>query len=120
MSGFNMIHLVLFLCGKKAVERSNTKWNLLIRSNEVVSGRLKKNIEKKLLQPRSTPIFFLPQSKNIFLRKVLKYPLSWSGEPLSGLLYDAGSKLDLISFKKESIEGELICHKRFICNYSSY
>ena len=40
----------LFLWNK-GLECSSTPWNLLIRSNEVVSGRLKKNIEKKVLRP---------------------------------------------------------------------
>lgn len=93
----------------KGLERSVTPWNLLIRSNEVVSGRLKKTIEKRISQSCSKPVLYLPQLKIIFLKKVLKYPLIWSGEPFSGLLYSPVLKSNLSTIMKGSLEGELIC-----------
>jgi hypothetical protein len=69
------------------VKESKTRWNLLIASNEVVTGRLKISIENKIKNNSSTEKLFKINKKVIFLKKVLKYPLEWICEFPSSLVF---------------------------------
>lgn len=71
---------------ERGLEESRTPWNLLILSQEVVTGKLKRVVEEHIKSDNASAIF-LPSRKIIFLRKVLKYPLMWPGEFPSCLLY---------------------------------
>ncbi len=72
---------------KKGIKQSKTQWNLLITSNEVVTGRLKNYIEHQINSGADVEQLFKVRKKIIFLRKVLKYPLVWHDEFPSSLIF---------------------------------
>ena len=72
---------------EEGIKQSKTQWNLLISSREVVTGRLKSSIEKQSKNNYETGELFNFRKKIIFLKKVLKYPLVWSDEFPSCLIF---------------------------------
>ena len=72
---------------EQGLAASNSKWNLLITSNENVTGHLKNSIESKIKAKHTTDTLFKIKKKVVFLKKVLKYPLEWSSELSSCLIF---------------------------------
>ena len=60
---------------KRGLKESKTTWNLLITSNEIVAGQLKRSIENNIKYLPTTKELYKLKKKVIFLKKVLKYPL---------------------------------------------
>ncbi len=72
---------------KKGINESKTQWNLLITSDEIVTGQLKNSIENQVKNSPDTEELFNIRKKVIFFKKVLKYPLLWSDEFPSSLIF---------------------------------
>jgi heptosyltransferase III len=72
---------------KKGVMQSKTQWNLLITSNEIVTGRLKIAIENQIKNNPGLEELFKLNKKVIFFKKVLKHPLEWACEFPSSLVF---------------------------------
>ena len=72
---------------EKGIQKSKTQWNLLITSNEIVTGQLKNSIESQVKSYPKTEEIFKIRKKIIFLKKVLKYPLVWPDEFPSSLIF---------------------------------
>ena len=62
---------------EQGIAASKTKWNLLITSNEIVTGHLKNSIESQIQDQQKTDKLFKIKKKVVFLKKVLKYPLEF-------------------------------------------
>jgi ADP-heptose:LPS heptosyltransferase len=77
----------IFQLWERGIKESKTRWNLLITSNEVVTGRLKISIESQIKNNPNTEKLFKINKKVIFLKKVLKYPLEWACEFPSSLVF---------------------------------
>jgi heptosyltransferase III len=77
----------IFQLWEIGIKESKTRWNLLITSNEVVTGRLKISIESQIKNNPNTEKLFKINKKVIFLKKVLKYPLEWVCEFPSSLVF---------------------------------
>ncbi len=82
---------------KRGLEESKTPWNLLITSNEIITGHLKRSVQNQIKNIPTVEELYKFKKKVIFLKKVLKYPLEWPAEFPSCLIYipQAGS----LSFK---------------------
>ena len=72
---------------KRGLRESKTQWNLLITSNEIVTGKLKKSVENQIKNIPTTEELYKFKKKVIFLKKVLKYPLTWPAEFPSCLVF---------------------------------
>ena len=72
---------------KRGLKESKTQWNLLITSNEIVTGQLKRSIENHIKTIPTTEKLYKFKKKVIFLKKVLKYPLEWPVEFPSCLIF---------------------------------
>ncbi len=72
---------------EQGLASSETKWNLLITSNEIVTGQLKNSIETKIKDQLTTDKLFKIKKKIVFLKKVLKYPLEWPIDLSSSLVF---------------------------------
>jgi ADP-heptose:LPS heptosyltransferase len=72
---------------KRGITESKTHWNLLITSNEIVTGQLKKSVENQIKNISTTKKLYKFKKKVIFLKKVLKYPLEWPAEFPSSLIF---------------------------------
>jgi len=88
----------------------NAPWVLLIRSNEIITGQLRKSIAEKIKTNGNNPCQHPLKSTIIFLKKRLKYSLDWyDGQP-SCLTYLPKNVVTIQSLKKTKVafEGELI------------
>ena len=56
---------------QQGISASKTKWNLLITSNEIVTGHLKKSIEDQIKTQQTSENIFSIKKKVVFLKKVL-------------------------------------------------
>ena len=72
---------------EQGLAESKTQWNLLITSNEIVTGHLKNSIENQIKTKPTTEKLFRMKKKVVFLKKVLKYPLEWPAEFPSCLIF---------------------------------
>lgn len=93
------------------IGESTTPWNLLIRSNEIVTGQLRKSIVEKIAIRTEAPCAFPLPLTTVFLRKRMKYPLRWTGMAESRLIYSsatASGNIDKIQIVLHRFEGELI------------
>ena len=72
---------------KRGLKASKTQWNLLITSNEIVAGQLKRSVENQIKNIPATEELYKLKKKVIFLKKVLKYPLEWPAEFPSCLIF---------------------------------
>ncbi len=77
----------IFQMWKQGLAASKTQWNLLITSNEIITGHLKNSIENQIKTKPTTEKLFRIKKKVVFLKKVLKYPLEWPAEFPSCLLF---------------------------------
>ncbi|MFQ5672912.1 MAG: glycosyltransferase family 9 protein [Nitrospinales bacterium] len=87
---------------EEGVRHASYPWVLLLRSNEVVTGRLKKTIRERVGVPVTGPVAFpLPQT-TVFLKKRFKYPLAWSDFEPSRLLFAGGQLAELKSLPRKA------------------
>ena len=85
------------VCTKKAhttksrwesgLNQTNTPWALLIRSNEVVTGQLRKIITDKIKTCEENPYTYTLPLTMVFLKKRLKYSVDWHDSQLSSLVH---------------------------------
>ena len=97
---------------EEGLSKSKTKWNLLITSNEIVTGELKNSIENQIISKPTTEKLYKIKKKVIFLKKVLKYPLEWPCQLPSCLIFsphEEARSLKLIDHKNSPyLQGELV------------
>ena len=97
---------------EQGLASSETKWNLLITSNEIVTGKLKKSIESKIKNQLTTDKLFKIRKKIVFLKKVLKYPLEWPIDLPSSLVFIHHKDNFILKAKtsdqSQHLQGELI------------
>ena len=88
----------------------NKHWVLLIRSNEIVTGQLRKTIVQKIKTSETTSCQYALPLTSVFLKKRLKYPLDWDDSKLSCLVYRSKETRTLDQFlsKHTHFDGELI------------
>ena len=88
----------------------NTPWVLFIRSNEIITGQLRKSIAEKIKINGNNPCQHPLKSTIIFLKKRLKYSLDWYDCQPSCLTYLPKNVVTIQSLKKIKVafEGELI------------
>lgn len=97
---------------QQGISASKTQWNLLISSNEIVTGHLKKSIENQIkTQPTSEKLFNI-KKRVVFLKKVLKYPLEWPAEFPSCLIFipqkNSFTLEEKSQYKNVFLSGELL------------
>ncbi|MEE9258055.1 MAG: glycosyltransferase family 9 protein [Nitrospinaceae bacterium] len=94
------------------IRQAETSWFLLIRSNEIVTGQLRKSIMEKTGNPCESPTSFLLPRTMVFLQKRLKYPLEWTGLHSSRLVFAPSGSipagLQEMREARHPFEGELI------------
>jgi ADP-heptose:LPS heptosyltransferase len=97
---------------EQGLASSETKWNLIISSNEIVTGHLKNSIESKIKDQLTTEKLFKIKKKIVFLKKVLKYPLEWPTDFSSCLVFIHHKDNFILKAKPPSksplLQGELI------------
>ena len=88
----------------------NTPWVLLVRSNEIVTGQLRKTIIEKIKSNDNNPCKYRLPSTIIFLKKRLKFPLDWYDSQSSCLAYIPKNvnTIETLENKHTKFEGELI------------
>ena len=88
----------------------NYRWALLIRSNEVVTGQLRKTVMEKSNSTGDTPCQFPLPLTTVFLKKRLKYSLDWHDSQPSCLVYLSQNSNDHGALPKKyaPFDGELI------------
>ncbi|QPJ65199.1 MAG: hypothetical protein G3M78_07275 [Candidatus Nitrohelix vancouverensis] len=91
------------------LEASATSWTLLIRSNEIVTGQLRKSILQAMTsKPSRSARYRLPHT-SVYLQKRLKRPLQSPSEPPSTLCFQpAGENALFPDIEEHAFEGELI------------
>ncbi len=94
-------------CGLTQV---NTSWVLLIRSNEIVTGQLRKTIVERTKTNGGDSCKYVLPATIIFLKKRLKYPLDWHDSHPSFLAYLPKNVSTIQELKKgkAAFDGELI------------
>lgn len=96
------------------ISKRKTPWCLLVRAHEIVTGQLRKSIVEKAEFRRNDSCAFPLPHIAVFLKKRLKYPLQWSGDECSRLLYiaenSAQANLSGIRLEEQTLAGELISY----------
>ena len=98
---------------EKGIQSKKSSWHLLLEGREYFSAVLKESICETV---KLTPVqrTWFPAKRNIiFLKQCLKYPLEWTHEPRSGLLFGGTDKQEIktsqLSFFRENhLQGESI------------
>jgi|MDTC01.3.fsa_nt_gb heptosyltransferase-2/heptosyltransferase-3 len=91
---------------EKGMRSKSSSWYLLLEGREYLSTILKESIVETA---NSTPVHrvWFPIKRKIFLLKQrLKYPLEWSHDPRSGLLFvgtDRSEQIDPLPFPEEEL-----------------
>jgi ADP-heptose:LPS heptosyltransferase len=93
-----------------ALNLTNNNWALLLRSNEIVTGQLRKTIVEKINKNKNTPCQYPLPLTVVFLKKRLKYLLDWHDAKPSCLVQlsknnEIASQLPI---EHEEFNGELI------------
>ena len=94
---------------ESGLNQTNTPWALLIRSNEIVTGQLRKAItEKTQTNGEKAHRYLLPLTM-VFLKKRLKYLVDWKDSPPSHLIYNFKGINTVSQYEKlVPLSGELI------------
>ena len=91
------------------VHRSD--WYILVQSTEYLSALLKESIVETINKKEVKPTFYSFEGKKFFLGQRLKYNLSWTHDPSSGLLFNQNNPFSYDKFfnsvKAIPIKGEL-------------
>jgi hypothetical protein len=98
---------------EKGMQSKKSPWYLLLEGREYFSTVLKESICETI---KLTPVqrTWFPVKRNIiFLKQRLKYPLEWTHDPRSGLLFSGADKQEIkirpLSFFRENyLQGESI------------
>ena len=98
---------------EKGIQSKKSSWYLLLEGREYFSTVLKESICETV---KLTPVqrTWFPVKRNIiFLKHCLKYPLEWTHDPRSGLLFSGTDKQEIkirpLSFFRENhLQGESI------------
>jgi ADP-heptose:LPS heptosyltransferase len=98
---------------EKGIQSKKSSWYLLLEGREYFSTVLKESICETI---KLTPVqrTWFPVKRNIFfLKQRLKYPLEWTHDPRSGLLFSGTDKQEIkirpLSFFRENhLQGESI------------
>jgi heptosyltransferase III len=91
------------------LKKTNTPWALLIRSNEIVTGQLRKVISEKITTHGEKFQKYLFPLTIVFLKKRLKYSLDWSNSEPSHLIHTT-NHIDTVNQQENYLQhsGELI------------
>ena len=98
---------------EKGIQSKKSSWYLLLEGREYFSTVLKESIYETV---KLTPVqrTWFPVKRNIiFLKQPLKYPLEWTHDPRSGLLFGGTDKQEIKTrqlsfFRKNHLQGESI------------
>tara|TARA_B100000959_G_scaffold279695_1_gene340307 strand:+ start:478 stop:2178 length:1701 start_codon:yes stop_codon:yes gene_type:complete len=91
---------------EKGMRSKNSPWCLLLEGREYLSTRLKESIIETANSSPVPQAWFPIKRKIFFLKQHLKYPLEWTNDPRSGLLYvgtDKSVQINSSAFPKEDI-----------------
>jgi heptosyltransferase III len=91
---------------EKGMGSKNSPWCLLLEGREYLSTRLKESIIETANSSPVPQAWFPIKRKIFFLKQHLKYPLEWTNDPRSGLLYvgtDKSVQINSSAFPKEDI-----------------
>ena len=91
---------------KKGIQSKNSPWYLLLEGREYLSTILKESIVETANSSPVQQAWFPIKRKIFFLKQHLKYPLEWTNDPGSGLLYvgtDKSVQINSSAFPKENI-----------------
>ena len=88
----------------------NARWILLMRSNEVITGQLRKTIAEKIKTSGGDSCKYPLPTTIVFLKKRLKYPLDWHDSQQSWLacLPQNANTINQLEEKHAAFDGELI------------
>ena len=92
-------------CG---LAQTNSSWVLLVNSNEIITGQLRKSIVEKTKVCLDNPCKFALSPTIIFLKKRLKYSLDWHDSQPSYLTY-LSKNVSTIQTLKTNIELQIFC-----------
>ncbi len=94
------------------IRAQNSAWYILIQDKEYLSSVLKENIIQAIRTKPVASYFYSFDRKSFFLKQRLKYNMSWTSDPFSGLLYISNKSNSLSEIlnlgKTEHLKGELI------------
>jgi len=94
---------------ESGLNQTNTPWALLIRSNEIVTGKLRQAITEKIKTDGGKAYKYLLPLTMVFLKKRLKYPLDWNDSQPSLLVHTSKTINDVSQQRKhETLGGELV------------
>lgn len=96
---------------KKGMQSVNSEWYLLLEGSEYISTILKESILEISNRELSGPNWFPIKREIVFLKQRLKYPLEWTYDPKSGLLFkgtENSNHIDLNKIEKEPLKGRSI------------
>ena len=96
---------------EKGMQSVNSEWYLLLEGSEYISTVLKESILEISNRELSGPNWFPIKREIVFLKQRLKYPLEWTYDPKSGLLFkgtENSNHIDLNKIKKEPLKGRSI------------
>ena len=91
---------------EKGIRSKNSPWCLLLEGREYLSTILKESIVETANSSPVQQAWFPIKRKIFFLKQHLKYPLEWTNDPGSGLLYvgtDKSVQINSSAFPKENI-----------------
>lgn len=95
---------------EQGLSQINSHWVLLMRSNEIITGKLRKEITDKVKSQENHFVRYPLSPTIVFLKKQLKYPLDWHDSQPSYLTYLSQEKItpDPLKEKHEKLDGQLI------------
>jgi ADP-heptose:LPS heptosyltransferase len=95
---------------ESGLNQNNSQWALLIRSNEIITGQLRKVIADKIKTKKDANCKYSLPKTMVFLNKRLKYTLDWYDSEPSCLIYIPHRTNSIAQLKKKhaELEGELI------------
>ena len=96
---------------EKGMQSVNSEWYLLLEGSEYISTVLKESILEISNRELSGPNWFPIKREIVFLKQRLKYPLEWTYDPKSGLLFkgtENSNHIDLNKIEKEPLKGRSI------------
>ncbi len=95
---------------EKGMRSKSSSWYLLLEGREYLSTILKESVVETANSTPAHRVWFPIKRKIFLLKQRLKYPLEWSHDPRSGLLFvgaDRSAQIDLFpSPEEEHLKGE--------------
>ena len=98
---------------EKGIQAKKSSWYLLLEGREYCSAVLKESIDKTIKVTPEKRTWFPVSRKIFFLKQHLKYPLKWTHDPQSGLLFSGIDKekikiKSLAFFKEKPLYGKSV------------